>query len=99
MAARAGLDEQDWAAMEQVLADLGAGLQEVDVPALVARLPQKAMLVHSGDDRIVSIADSRETASRWPDAIFKQVDGLGHGRILHDPNVIALAVGFIAGEN
>jgi pimeloyl-ACP methyl ester carboxylesterase len=96
---KSGLDDTGWVVMEQLLIELGTELNEVDLPALAPQLRQKALLIHSIDDRVVAIADSRETAARWPGAAFQEVDRLGHNRILRDPDVISLAVGFVASRD
>lgn len=61
--------------------------RQLDVPGLV---------IHDQDDRDVPIEEGAAVARAWPGAQFVRTTGLGHRRILRDPEVIARAAAFIA---
>ena len=55
-----------------------------------------ALLVfHDHDDREVPFAHGDRLAATWPDAELRTTEGLGHRRILRDPDVLAEAVAFV----
>jgi pimeloyl-ACP methyl ester carboxylesterase len=98
LAARAmGLTEDDWPDMREALLKAGARIDEIDSTLMAPGLEQAALFFHSADDKVVPIAHGRETASHWPGAEFRQVEGLGHARLLRDEAVIAASVRFAAG--
>ena len=61
--------------------------RQLDVPGLV---------IHDQDDRDVPIEEGIAVAQAWPGAQFVRTTGLGHRRILRDPEVIARVAAFIA---
>ncbi len=74
-------DEKVWASISTVL-----NVRELDVPALI---------IHDVDDHSVPWEQGKIIANAWPGARFMKTSGLGHGRILRDPAVVAAAVEFI----
>lgn len=74
---------------------VGMDIREISLPRRAPHLHQRALFVHSADDRVISIEDSRSGASFWPGALHVPVDGLGHRRILADAAVIAAVVRFV----
>jgi pimeloyl-ACP methyl ester carboxylesterase len=54
------------------------------------------LIVHDRNDREVAFEDGRALAEAWPRADFVATQGLGHRRILHDPQVVQLVVDHIA---
>jgi pimeloyl-ACP methyl ester carboxylesterase len=92
-----GLPERVRAAMQWRLEQkIGRKWQEFELPGALERLQVKALVIHDEHDAKVRIEDGLAVARAWPDARFKRTQGLGHGRILHDPEVIAAAVDFLA---
>jgi pimeloyl-ACP methyl ester carboxylesterase len=61
-----------------------------------ARLP--ALIIHDRDDRDVPWQEGEAVARAWPHARFLRTEGLGHRRILRDPEVIDRAVRFLVQE-
>jgi pimeloyl-ACP methyl ester carboxylesterase len=59
---------------------------DIDVPALI---------IHDHDDRDVSWHEGEAIANAWPHARFLRTEGLGHRRILRDPEVIGRIVKFL----
>ena len=64
------------------------------LPSLRA-LPE-ALVVHDGGDREVPASHGRALAAAWPGARWQQTTGLGHRRLLRDPDVVSAIAGFIA---
>jgi pimeloyl-ACP methyl ester carboxylesterase len=54
-----------------------------------------ALIIHDHDDRDVSWHEGEAIARAWPHARFLRTEGLGHRRILLDPEVIGRAVRFL----
>ena len=53
------------------------------------------LLVHDGQDAETGWADSEAIARAWPGARLVTTSGLGHRRILRDPEVVAEVTGFV----
>jgi pimeloyl-ACP methyl ester carboxylesterase len=69
---------------------------ELDLPSLVGELPTELLVLHDRDDEEVPSSDGALLAERWPGARMVTTQGLGHRRILRDPQVVAHAVEFLA---
>lgn len=54
-----------------------------------------ALVVHDRDDRDVPWQEGEAVARAWPNAQFLRTEGLGHRRILRDPEVIDRVVRFL----
>jgi pimeloyl-ACP methyl ester carboxylesterase len=54
-----------------------------------------ALVIHDASDRYVPFDQGVLVAAAWPGARFRSTEGLGHLRILRDPEVIEAAVGFL----
>ena len=72
----------------QVLAEFTGSRQ-------LANVPIPALIVHAADDREVPADDARALASAGDHVRLHWADGLGHRRILSDPSVVELSVGFV----
>jgi len=57
-----------------------------------------ALIIHDRDDRDVPWREGEAVARAWPHARFLRTEGLGHSRILRDPQVIDRVVGFLVQE-
>ncbi len=87
------LDEADRAGFERRLeASSGLPLASLRLPALVAGRDAALLVAHDRDDREVPFAQGEALAAAWPAARLHATSGLGHRRILRDPDVIARAV-------
>jgi pimeloyl-ACP methyl ester carboxylesterase len=76
--------------------NFGADLWERFSPEVLARqLSVPGLIVHDQDDRDVPLAEGEAVAQAWPGAQFVCTKGLGHRRILRDPEVIARVTAFI----
>lgn len=66
---------------------------------LARSLELPLLVLHDERDRQVPCEEGARLAEAWPGARLMTTEGLGHGRILSDPEVVAAAVGFLtAGE-
>jgi pimeloyl-ACP methyl ester carboxylesterase len=68
---------------------------DFELPQSVANVRAQALVIHDEDDRDVGFASGLRLARAWPDARLLATAGLGHNRILRDPQVIADAIDFI----
>lgn len=93
-----GINEKTWPDMEVELNALGAELSEIDFTTMAKTLTLPALVMHSDDDQVVPMQDSREATSHWRGATFRLLSGLGHMRVLSDADVIASSVAFIKGS-
>jgi predicted alpha/beta hydrolase family esterase len=91
-----GLDENDRTALEQRLADqTGVGIDDLAIDRLAADRDDALLVVHDRDDSEVAFEHGRRLAETWPNATLRDTNGLGHRRILRDPDVLAAAVAFV----
>ena len=71
-------------------------LRHMDVPELgraIAMPP--TLVVHDRDDSSVSVTDGAAIAAAWPRTWLHVTSGLGHRRLLRDPDVVAEVVDFV----
>ncbi len=81
-------------------ARFGADLWDRFSPTALARqVDLPGLVIHDEDDSDVPWQDGEAVARAWPGAQFVRTTGLGHRRILRDPEVIARATAFIAAGN
>jgi hypothetical protein len=91
-----GLDEADRAGFEHhIEASSGVSLASLHLPALAAARDTALLVVHDREDREVPFAHGEAVAAAWPAARLHVTRGLGHRRILRDPDVIGRAVDLI----
>lgn len=91
-----GLDENDRTALEQRLADqTGIGIADLAIENLAAHRDDALLVVHDRADSEVPFEHGRRLAATWPAAELRETGGLGHRRILRDPDVLAAAVAFV----
>ena len=82
---RAGLEERfgfEWNASEPL--------------RIAPTMPMPLMVIHDSADRFVPHGEGAELADTWPQGRLVTTSGLGHHRILRDPEVIDSAVSFIS---
>lgn len=76
--------------------DFGADMWARFSPESHARLlPMPALVIHDADDHSVPIEEAEALARAWRGAELVRTQGLGHRRILADPEVIRRAVAFL----
>ena len=91
-----GLSAESRAMMECNLErTYGASVEAIGASRLAAGMRARALVVHDEDDRWVPSSDGETTATAWPGAQLVVTRGLGHHRILRDPEVIDRVVRFV----
>ncbi|MBL8510378.1 MAG: alpha/beta fold hydrolase [Betaproteobacteria bacterium] len=91
-----GIPERIRAAMQWRLEQkIGMKWQELEMPRAAESQTAKALIIHDHDDHDVRIENGLAVARAWPDARFHATRGLGHTRILRNPEVIQSSLGFI----
>jgi pimeloyl-ACP methyl ester carboxylesterase len=71
---------------------IGQPLGNMDLAALAPGLQHPGLIVHDPADKEMPVIESRRLAAAWPAARLVEPTGLGHRRVLRDPEVIAQAV-------
>ena len=95
-AAALGLPESGRRAMQaQLERKVGVRFAALHVPTLAAGFDVPFRVVHDRDDREIPWEEGSAIAAAWPGAELVTTRGLGHYRILHDPEVIRGAVEFL----
>ena len=96
--ARLGLSTTVMAVHRRLMeARFGADLWQQFSPREIARaLDMPALLVHDKEDHDVPWREGEALARVWPGAAWVPTRGLGHRRILRDPDVVARVVAFMA---
>jgi hypothetical protein len=69
--------------------------EEVHVPTAARRMATPLLVVHDRGDREVPWEEGLAIAAAWPGAQLWTTEGLGHRRLLRDPEVVARAVAFV----
>lgn len=91
-----GLDrEQAQAFHRWAQAFTRVSLDSADLPALSTGLRHQGLIVHDAGDRVVNLAQSQALQSAWSNSTLVITEGLGHRRILSDPQAITTIVGFL----
>jgi pimeloyl-ACP methyl ester carboxylesterase len=62
----------------------------------VRDLTVPALVIHDTDDNSVPWQQGEMIAAAWPGARFMKTQGLGHGRILRDRDIVEAAVAFLS---
>jgi pimeloyl-ACP methyl ester carboxylesterase len=73
----------------------GAPLEAFDLPARVGRSATPFLVLHDRDDREVPWTDGAAIARAHRGGSLLRTEGLGHRRILADPEVVAAAAAFL----
>lgn len=68
---------------------------DFDVPRAAREMAVPLLIIHDREDPDVSWEDGASIASAWPGAELVTTEGLGHRRIVHDPEVVSRAVAFL----
>jgi pimeloyl-ACP methyl ester carboxylesterase len=76
---------------------VGSPVSYFDLPTMTSEIARPPLLLlHDRADRETRHADSTAIAGAWPDARLITTTGLGHRRILRDPEAVREAVAFVA---
>lgn len=91
------LDPIDRDRFEAHLADAtGVPLDDLALATLAAHRDDALLVIHDREDREVPYSHGERLAAAWPGATLVPVGGLGHRKILRDPDTIRAAVAFAA---
>ncbi|MFN2384715.1 MAG: alpha/beta hydrolase [Thermoanaerobaculia bacterium] len=69
--------------------------EDFDVTRFVDRFQSTLLVIHDRDDREVPWSDGAAIARAWPGARLITTNGLGHKRIVEDPEVAAKVLDFL----
>lgn len=83
--------------LRRIEKELRVELDAVEPMRLAPAMQIPLLVVHDLGDPETSVRDARRLAKLWPNASFVQTRGLGHRRVLRDPESVARAVCFVAG--
>ncbi len=68
---------------------------DLDVPSRAAAMTTPLLVFHDEEDHEVPWSDGQAITRAWPGARLVTTRGLGHTRIVHDPEVVARAAAFV----
>ncbi len=75
---------------------VGAPMHHFDVPEFgQATAMPPTLIIHDREDASIPVTDAVAIAERWPTSRLRLTTGLGHRRLLRDPDVVAEVVGFV----
>jgi pimeloyl-ACP methyl ester carboxylesterase len=75
---------------------LGVPMESLQMKRLAPRMTTPLLVLHDEGDREVPITCAEAVVESWPGAVLVRTHGLGHRRILADPDVIRRAVRFVS---
>ena len=76
---------------------VGAPMRHFDVPELGrATAMPPTLVIHDRGDRSTPVSDGAAIAAAWPGARLHVTEGLGHNRLLRDPDVTVRIADFLA---
>jgi len=76
-------------------AEYGARWRILHDTSLLQKMTQPLLVLHDRKDKQVPWTEGKDLAAAWPGAKFSTTQGLGHNRILEDPEIVQQAVEFI----
>ena len=79
-------------------ARLGISFDEQRADRTAPSIARPALIVHDVGDTVVPWDEGERYARHWPDARLLSTQGLGHSRVLSEPDVVDAAVRFLRGE-
>ncbi len=82
-------------AEKELVKKYGLPFEAVRGSNLVRHFQQDALILHDENDSLVPISQGLLIAKHWQNSTFVKTRGLGHNKILKDPDVIKTAVSFI----
>jgi pimeloyl-ACP methyl ester carboxylesterase len=82
--------------VELVAKVAGIHPKELNIGAIGSRLDLPVMIVHDEQDNAVNFLSATAIAEAWPHSVLLKTNGLGHRRILRDPEVIKAVCDFIS---
>ncbi len=90
------LPERGLQAMGQTIFNrFGFPVDSMSVELGVTEFSARGLVVHDKQDDVVPFSDAEAIAQAWPQGQLLATDGLGHRRILRDPEVIRQVIDFL----
>ncbi|MBT6178392.1 MAG: alpha/beta fold hydrolase [Deltaproteobacteria bacterium] len=83
----------------QVEKRMGHTFEILKGTALQNEIRPDLLIYHDEEDLFVPITDAEEITLKWPEAKLVKTKGLGHHRILRDPNIIDASIEFFMGTS
>jgi pimeloyl-ACP methyl ester carboxylesterase len=83
--------------MRHIARTVGREPETLDARRAAAELRAPVLVVHDPADREVPWAHGQAIAEAWRGSRLLRAEGLGHTRLLRDPQILAAATEFIAG--
>jgi pimeloyl-ACP methyl ester carboxylesterase len=75
---------------------LGFKWEDLEVPGMAARgKTPPVLVVHDRHDTETSWEEGKAIADAWPHSVLKTTEGLGHRKVLRDPEVIEVVTAFV----
>ena len=74
---------------------IGERMENLQALRHARRIGAPLLVLHDEQDRAVPVTCGESLVRAWPGAELRKTRGLGHKRILRDPQVIASSVDFI----
>lgn len=71
-------------------------LDVMELPSLLRGFRHPALIHHDAQDKEIPLSESQALAAAWPGSQLNAVSGLGHRRILRDPELIQQTVSWLA---
>jgi pimeloyl-ACP methyl ester carboxylesterase len=78
---------------------LGITMAELRGGLLAPRMSAPLLVVHDEDDVDVPWQDGKTYVEAWPESTLLTTTGLGHRRILREPEVMKAVAAFIRGDS
>lgn len=98
-AEKVGLSERGTRAfISAVETRVGRPATDFDVRQVAGKVHLPLLVIHDQNDRQVPVVESARTVHALPDAELMVTRGLGHNRLLADPEVVNAVVDFVAQE-
>jgi pimeloyl-ACP methyl ester carboxylesterase len=72
--------------------------ESLELVPIARTMTAPLLLVHDAEDREVPIDGALELERAWPGARLEKTSGLGHRRVLRDPNVVESTVRFLRAD-
>ena len=83
---------------ERIERRLGVPWSTLDVASFAAQMRTPLLVIHDREDAEVPWQEGAIIARAWPGARLSTTSGLGHRRLVRDPEVVRQAVDFLLGE-
>ena len=94
-----GITERVRSEMQRrIEARLGMPWSAFELPGAVADIDAPALVIHDAGDREVPATSGAAVARAWKEARYLETTGLGHRRILRDPQVVRDTIDFLTDE-